>query len=119
MAIGLINYPELEWKFVSGRLHTVPVGYDQHGNPRVVMDILWFDSSTAEESIEFALEQEDTTWQRQFALFETHVAAPLRKVFAAATDVPNELCSLLLKACVSEMAATAPVEKHPSRDAET
>ena len=40
MAIGVINYPKLRWKFVSGRCHTVPVGYDENGQPRVVMDIL-------------------------------------------------------------------------------
>ena len=44
MAIGAAIYPELTWRFVSGDLHTVPVGYDDEGNPKVVMDILLFDS---------------------------------------------------------------------------
>ena len=55
MAIGVINYPKLRWKFVSGRCHTVPVGYDENGQARVVMDILLFEDMTAEESIRFAL----------------------------------------------------------------
>lgn len=51
LAIGVINYPALNWRFVSGDLHTVPVGYDDDGRPRVVVDILLFDTDTAEESI--------------------------------------------------------------------
>jgi hypothetical protein len=51
IAIGVLNYPDLDWKFVSGDVHTVPVGYDSQGNPRVVMDILLFGHFTAEESI--------------------------------------------------------------------
>jgi hypothetical protein len=51
MAIGVLNYPELDWRFVSGDLHTVAVGYDAEGRPRVVMDILLFDHMTAEESL--------------------------------------------------------------------
>jgi hypothetical protein len=52
--MGKIIYPHLDWRFVSGDLHTVAVGYDQDGQPRVVMDILMFDSMTAEKSIAFA-----------------------------------------------------------------
>lgn len=51
MAVGVLNFPDLDWRFVSGDLHTIPVGYDKDGQPRVVMDILLFDSDTAEESI--------------------------------------------------------------------
>jgi hypothetical protein len=51
MAIGVLNYPELDWKFVSGDLHTVPVGYDPSGEARVVMDILLFDGLSAEQSL--------------------------------------------------------------------
>jgi hypothetical protein len=57
MAIGVLTYPDLDWRFVSGDRHTVPVGYDTEGNPRVVMDILLFDDHTAAESI--ALAQQD------------------------------------------------------------
>jgi hypothetical protein len=57
MAIGVLNYPDLDWRFVSGDRHTVPVGYDSNGNPRVVMDILLFEFRTANDSI--ALAQED------------------------------------------------------------
>ena len=55
MAIGVLNYPELDWRFVSGDLHTVPVGYGPDGSPKVVMDILLFDSMTAQESIAQAM----------------------------------------------------------------
>jgi hypothetical protein len=51
MAIGVLNAPELDWQFVSGDLHTIPVGYDADGGPRVVMDILLFDGFTAEQSL--------------------------------------------------------------------
>jgi hypothetical protein len=78
MAIGVLNYPDLEWRFVSGDRHTVPVGYDAEGNPRVVMDILLFDFHSAEQSI--ALAQEDfpklkpsakdrKSWDKCFATF--------------------------------------------------
>ena len=36
-------------------LHTVPVGYGPDGSPKVVMDILLFDSMTAQESIAQAM----------------------------------------------------------------
>ena len=54
LAIGVANYPDLTWRRVSGRFHTVPVGYDAHNKPRVVMDILLFADMSAEESIAFA-----------------------------------------------------------------
>lgn len=50
MSIGVLNYPDLDWRFLAGDLHTVPVGYEG-GNPKVVMDILLFDRMTAQESI--------------------------------------------------------------------
>lgn len=56
MAIGVLNYPELDWQFVSGDRHSVPVGYDANGNPRVVMDILLFAFHDAEKSIALAKE---------------------------------------------------------------
>jgi hypothetical protein len=52
-AIGVINYPELDWEFVSGDCHTVPVG-SQNGEHRVVMDILNFKRMSAVESIAHA-----------------------------------------------------------------
>jgi hypothetical protein len=54
MAIGVLNYPDLDWRFVSGTQHTVPVGYGPDGRPRVVMDILLFGRRTADESIQLA-----------------------------------------------------------------
>jgi hypothetical protein len=70
MAIGVLNYPDLDWRFVSGDLHTVPVGYDDQGNPRVVMDILLFDHMTADESIA----QTQKTYERVKTSTETRKA---------------------------------------------
>jgi hypothetical protein len=53
MAIGVLNYPDLDWRFVGGDLHTVPVGYGPDGKPKVVMDILLFDQMTGAQSIAF------------------------------------------------------------------
>src|SRR5471032_2360603 len=52
-AIGVLNHPELDWHFISGHCHTVPVG-SRNGEDRVVMDILNFSGMTAEESITHA-----------------------------------------------------------------
>jgi hypothetical protein len=84
MAIGVLNYPFLEWRFISGD-HTIPVGYDADGNPRVVMDILLFDKETAEESIAFAMKQPDK-------LPEADEEEPLNKalrVFYTCSVVPR------------------------------
>jgi hypothetical protein len=51
MAIGVMNYPHLHWRFVTGDAHTVAVGLDAEGNAEVVMDILRFEECTAEESL--------------------------------------------------------------------
>ena len=84
------QYPELDWKFISGRFHTVVVGYDHRGHAQVVLDILWFDESTAEESIEFAQGmREHAAWQRTFAFFETDVAAAVREAFAQNYSAEN------------------------------
>jgi hypothetical protein len=90
LAIGVINYPELTWKLVIGKLHTVPVGYDEAGKPRVVMDILQFSYSTAEESIELALREKDTAtgWDALYNAFETVFVSGLR---GAVTDKENRL----------------------------
>jgi hypothetical protein len=78
MAIGVLNYPDLDWRFISGDRHTVPVGYDAEGNPRVVMDILLFDFHSAEQSISLAQEdfpklkptaKERESWDKFFAKF--------------------------------------------------
>jgi hypothetical protein len=52
--IGLLNYPSFRWEIISGDLHTVAVGYDASGDPKVVMDILLFDHMTGEDSIRHA-----------------------------------------------------------------
>ena len=46
----MLNYPALDWRFASGEWHTVPVGYLGE-EPQVVMDILHFDTITAEQSL--------------------------------------------------------------------
>lgn len=73
-AIGKLNYPELEWRIVSGRDHTIPVGYND-GKPHIIMDILLFKEMTAEKSYEFATKKNDnnTQWKTFFHLFETKV----------------------------------------------
>jgi hypothetical protein len=87
MAIGVLNYPDLDWRFVSGDRHTVPVGYDSNGNPRVVMDILLFGFRTANESI--ALAQEDfpplkagpkvrKVWRQLTGLFVSGIVSALK-----------------------------------------
>jgi len=90
MAIGVLNYPDLDWRFVSGDRHTVPVGYDGEGNPRVVMDILLFEDHTAAESI--ALAQQDMPTLRAAAkirkawdkLMQTFVETAVPKLKARA-----------------------------------
>lgn len=57
MAVGVLNYPDLDWRFVSGDLHTV--GYGEDGKPKVVMDILLFDDMSAEVSIAHASKKLD------------------------------------------------------------
>jgi hypothetical protein len=54
-AIGVLNYPQLDWQFICGGLHTVPVG-SANGEYKVVVDILNFKNLTAQESIDFAQE---------------------------------------------------------------
>jgi hypothetical protein len=86
MAIGVLNYPNLDWRFVSGDRHTVPVGYDADGNSKVVMDILLFDSMTAEESITFASRNRDAgqgrkwekVWEKLFQVFVQRIVPAIR-----------------------------------------
>jgi hypothetical protein len=52
--IGLLNYPSLRWEIISGDLHTIAVGYEPNGDPKVVMDILLFDQIRGEDSIHHA-----------------------------------------------------------------
>lgn len=54
LALAVRIYPGFSWTILTSDRHTVPVGYDGHGNPRVVMDILLFDRFTAEQSMAFA-----------------------------------------------------------------
>jgi hypothetical protein len=101
MAIGVINYPKLRWKFVSGRCHTVPVGYDENGQTRVVMDILLFDSMTADASIQFALLKKHSAGRRLFAGFATKVVPAIRETLASKETVSDEPCREALLAYLS------------------
>jgi hypothetical protein len=84
-AIGVLNYPELDWDFITGHCHTVPVG-SRRGEHRVVMDILNFKRMTAEESIAFAhfvppnpRESDMEGWPEAFANYIQNVVPKLRK----------------------------------------
>lgn len=83
MAIGVLNYPHLDWQFVSGPLHTVPAGFAADGQPKVVMDILLFDELTAEESIGHATNKvagapEGKGWDKVFSAFVNMTVPSLR-----------------------------------------
>ncbi len=91
MAIGVLNYPHLDWRFVTGDLHTVPVGYGPDGEPNVVMDILLFDNKTAEESIAYAEEklegaEEGAEWNCVFQTFIIHFFPLLRASASSALN---------------------------------
>ena len=91
MAIGVLNYPHLDWRFASGGRHTVPVGYGADGEPEVVMDILRFDAKTAEESIAATQEKVDppdvvAAWDQTFRAFISEKVPVLR---ASATPSPD------------------------------
>jgi hypothetical protein len=87
MAIGVLNYPDLDWRFLAGDLHTVPVGFDSSGKPSVVMDILLFDGMTAAESIALTKTKPvrritgaraDRQWKTLYALFVKRIVPLLR-----------------------------------------
>src|SRR5437667_12488810 len=84
MAIGILNYPELDWKLVTGEEHTVPVGFGPCGEPIVVMDILCFRELSADQSIAFASTAHERT-ECNFAKitflaeFASTVAAELKR----------------------------------------
>ena len=85
MAIGVLNYPRLDWRFVSGPLHTVPVGYEPDGKPAVVMDILLFEGMSAEQSLALATEKVNGApaaggWQEGFKMFTKTMVPALRAV---------------------------------------
>lgn len=104
MAIGVLNYPNLDWRFVSGDLHTVPVGYGPDGEPRVVMDILLFDYLTAEESIAYARKKDKRLMAKTRAEVRKrwdHDARPFIKRFGLAlTSRARELYRLRSAAAI-------------------
>lgn len=87
-AIGVLNYSDLDWQFVSGLCHTVPVG-SQAGVDRVVMDILNFERMTAEESIALAqrtgpgAEGDAASWSKVFTWYLDKVVPRLRELARA------------------------------------
>ncbi len=85
-AIGVLNYPELDWHFISGPCHTVPVG-SRNGVDRVVMDILNFKRLTAEESLTLTRylppgrpEVDLSGWELAFDWYGDNVVPALRKL---------------------------------------
>jgi hypothetical protein len=83
MAIGVLNYPDLDWRFLSGDLHTVPVGYGPNREPRVIMDILLFDAMTADESLALCNEKvkgapEGKGWNEIARLYVSGIVPLLR-----------------------------------------
>jgi hypothetical protein len=85
MAIGVLNYLRLDWRFVSGDLHTVPVGCGADGKPAVVMDILLFEGMSAEQSLALATEKVNGApaaggWQEGFKMFTKTMVPALRAV---------------------------------------
>jgi hypothetical protein len=85
-AIGVLDFPELDWHFISGHCHTVPVG-SWNGEQRVVMDILNFKRMTAEESINLAQrilperpELEGSGWNEWFSCFIEKAVPRLREL---------------------------------------
>ncbi len=89
-AIGVLNYPDLDWQFLSGHCHTVAVGM-LNGQPHVVMDILNFRMMTAAESIAHTRlvppgvtdpEPERDSWEKAFSAFRETFVPILRKIGA-------------------------------------
>jgi hypothetical protein len=85
MAIGVLNYPRLDWRFVSGNLHTIPVGYGPDGKPAVVMDILLFEEMAGEQSLALATKKVSHApaaegWEEGFQLFVGVLVPALRAV---------------------------------------
>jgi hypothetical protein len=85
-AIGVLNYPELDWQFISGHCHTVAAGSGD-GKCRVVMDILNFKMMPAEQSIAHAQlvppgihEPVDLGWSKVFNLYVESAVPALRQL---------------------------------------
>jgi uncharacterized protein (DUF779 family) len=58
-ALGRKLYPNLQWGFISGKWHTVVIGWSNNWKaPDWVMDILLFRRKSAQESLAFAKERE-------------------------------------------------------------
>jgi hypothetical protein len=85
-AIGVLNYPQLDWHVLSGVCHTVPVG-SWNGENKVVMDILNFKMMNAEASIALTHfvppnlpEPAGGKWNEIFALYVENVVPALREL---------------------------------------
>jgi hypothetical protein len=84
-AIGVLNYPDLDWQFVSGHCHTVVVG-SHNEECRVVLDILNYKGWTGERSIAHAryiplgLQAEDNPgWAMMFGYYLGKFVPKLRE----------------------------------------
>ena len=53
LALGEKIYPKLQWQLVSGRRHSVAVGF-KYGQPYMVFDILNFEYMSAQNILDFA-----------------------------------------------------------------
>jgi hypothetical protein len=100
IAIGVLNYPDLDWRFMSGDLHTVPVGFDANGKPHVVMDILLFDKFSGAQSIantrrtrvNGALSKRARAqWNEVYSLFVERVVPAIRAA-ALLKHASSDLC---------------------------
>jgi hypothetical protein len=91
-AIGVFNYPDHAWQFVSGPCHTVPVG-SMNGEHKVVMDILHFKRMTAEQSISHARLippgreiSDDGRWAELFKCYIDNFVPKLRRAAASGSQ---------------------------------
>ena len=63
-ALGMRLYPSLKWGFLSGKFHTVVIGYEECPNEyEWVLDILQFKERTADDSVSFVKSTEWTMHQ--------------------------------------------------------
>lgn len=68
-AIGRKLFPQLQWGFVSGKFHTVVIGYETDWrHPSWVMDILLFKKFSANDSLAFA-QREGTHFYGSFGRY--------------------------------------------------
>ena len=112
-AIGVMNYPELDWRFINGPCHTVVVG-SRGGKDHVVMDILFFKRMTAAESIARAQyvppripkvdPDVDAIWKMVFSSYIECLVPELREIAHAGDRSAGNGSATNHKACKSDNA---------------